>query len=651
MTNEGSWQPPQPVPAASATPPSPRGPQPPPPTGWGADPVQPNPPARARRSKGTVIAAIVGVVVLLAAGIFAITRLTGGGSSAGGASSPEDAGLALLTALDNEDMLGAIDVLLPGERETFRDPASDLAEELRRIEVLSEDADLSDVGGLEIELADEDVETKDTSVDDLVELRLSGQASAAVDGDDLPLGDLVLDNAPDDRSELDVEQTDRTEFDVPMMAVEEDGRWYVSLFYTAAEQLRQSADAGDIPAEGITPTGGDSPEDAVDTFLNGVETLDLEAMIASLNPDEFQALQRYAPLFLDDAQDEIDEADVEISLDDPEYEVGGDGDRRSITVTSLAGSLTFDGETAEVAFEDGCYKVTPPEGEGEPFDSCELQEQSAEELDEFFGDDSEQVQELLDEFATAFDDYENPGFIVERVDGSWYVSPMATVAEQVLAVVRALDREEIESITDTFSDVFEDLLESVPGAEFPDDEFFEDLGPTDDTTDEGAADVTMPDFTIPEITIPDFGTVPDFTNPDSDSVPDATLSSDQEAENEAASACLAAESVDDAVACYDALIETGEISPSTAPVYLRAPECGLAEAYWSGELFSLPDDEFIALVEPAAPCFQDLVADGTLAEFDLPLELSNPDCLEGKNWYLATEDDAYFDRLLECAYG
>ena len=47
----------------------------------------------------------------------------------------------------------------------------------------------------------------------------------------------------------------------------------------------------------------------MDDVLDGVEQLDLEAIIASLNPDEFQALQRYAPLFLDDAQAELDEAE------------------------------------------------------------------------------------------------------------------------------------------------------------------------------------------------------------------------------------------------------------------------------------------------------------------------------------------------------
>ena len=92
--------------------------------------------------------------------------------------------------------------------------------------------------------------------------------------------------------------------------MEEDGRWYLSLFYTSAESAREEAGDEDIPEEGVTPDGGDSPEAAMDAILDAVEDLDLEAMIAALDPDEMQALQRYAPLFLDDAQAELDEAGV-----------------------------------------------------------------------------------------------------------------------------------------------------------------------------------------------------------------------------------------------------------------------------------------------------------------------------------------------------
>ena len=78
-----------------------------------------------RRSRGKMIGALVGVIAILGAGTFAFTQLRSNDSS-GGASKPEEVGNKLVTALGNEDVLGAIDLLLPGERDTFRQPMIDL---------------------------------------------------------------------------------------------------------------------------------------------------------------------------------------------------------------------------------------------------------------------------------------------------------------------------------------------------------------------------------------------------------------------------------------------------------------------------------------------------------------------------------------------
>ena len=40
----------------------------------------------------------------------------------------------------------------------------------------------------------------------------------------------------------------------------------------------------------------------MDNLINAAAGLDLAKVIGALNPNEFEALQRYAPLFLDDAQ-------------------------------------------------------------------------------------------------------------------------------------------------------------------------------------------------------------------------------------------------------------------------------------------------------------------------------------------------------------
>ncbi len=81
--------------------------------------------------------------------------------------------------------------------------------------------------------------------------------------------------------------------------------------------------------------------------------------------------------------------------------------------------------------------------------------------------------------------------------------------------------------------------------------------------------------------------------------------------------------------------------------YYRFADCGVGEMYFTGDIYSLSDEEFTAFAVGAAPCFQPYVADGTISEFELPYELSRPDCLEGKNWYNVTDTD-YTDRVFEC---
>ena len=84
------------------------------------------------------------------------------------------------------------------------------------------------------------------------------------------------------------------------------------------------------------------------------------------------------------------------------------------------------------------------------------------------------------------------------------------------------------------------------------------------------------------------------------------------------------------------------------PTVLRHPECGLADIMWSGEIYTATDEEFVALITTARPCFEALVADGTMEESELPYEVANFECFENRNWYATFDDPAYNDRVLEC---
>ena len=58
----------------------------------------------------------------------------------------------------------------------------------------------------------------------------------------------------------------------------------------------------------------------------------------------------------------------------------------------------------------------------------------------------------------------------------------------------------------------------------------------------------------------------------------------------------------------------GTSTPTDVPWWLQHPECGVTEIYWDGEYYGLPDDEFVALVAEAAPCYQAFVDGGDMSE-------------------------------------
>ncbi len=146
-------------------------------------------------------AAVAAVVAVGAAGVFAVSQFNG--TAQGGAATPNELGTQLLTAIENEDVLGMIDVLSPGERDVFRDPMIDLVSELTRLEVLSPEADLANIEGVDIELEFESVTVRSTNVADIVNVDMRSEATSTVDGQAFPIGDLITDNLdPADVTEI-----------------------------------------------------------------------------------------------------------------------------------------------------------------------------------------------------------------------------------------------------------------------------------------------------------------------------------------------------------------------------------------------------------------------------------------------------------------
>ena len=362
-------------------------------------------------------------------------------------SSPEAAADAVLDALDNEDVLGAVDVLLPGERETFREPLQTLVVERSWLEWDVSSATTTSRASAASTSPSPTARSRSTptNVDDIV--NLDGVGDGRVDASTartLPIGDLDpradrrgrpgrARRAPGDRAGGRLVPGHRRRAGRPLVPQ--------PLLH------RRRAGAGrDRPRRpeprASRPTAATAPRRRWTTSSTPPPSLDLTAMVASLNPNEFEALQRYAPLFLDDAQDELDagiaEADVSIEVTDTAYDVTGSGDTRSVGVTALRRRDHRRGRDADRAsFEDGCFVGTVPGETEDDQHAASCRSSSATSSTSTTSvDDPEAVEDAIADVQAAFDDYQNPGIIVKEVDGAWYVSPMATGSDQVLAVMR-----------------------------------------------------------------------------------------------------------------------------------------------------------------------------------------------------------------------
>ncbi len=81
------------------------------------------------------------------------------------------------------------------------------------------------MSGVDIVLENESVRVDETNVDDIVNLDIGANGYGTIDGEQLPIGDLIVDNLPDDAdlSELDADTSDAQD-DVRMSLAHHRGR-------------------------------------------------------------------------------------------------------------------------------------------------------------------------------------------------------------------------------------------------------------------------------------------------------------------------------------------------------------------------------------------------------------------------------------------
>ena len=328
-------------------------------------------PAPTGRRRGRVTIAIATVAVVLA-GTFGIIAL----ANSGGSKDPDAAVRDLFSAIDQEDAIGVLGSLDPGERDTLQPAVEDMVTELQRVDVLSDGSsggsgggsgpsagdgpkvDLDDVSGVDLSVENLQLHTTQLG-DDVSSVEVTGgtvSINALVD--ELPLGPLVREVI----AEQDVRnETDTTSADLDglrLVTVRDDDGWHVSLLYTLGELLRHEIDPQPpIPryGQGTPATGASSPEEAVRQGVAAATALDIEKLISLTPADGLEALHDYGPTFAAAVADN----ESGVTIEDLQLETS-DGEDGTKVVTPTAFTMTWDDGYLRTSFvhADGCTTVT-----------------------------------------------------------------------------------------------------------------------------------------------------------------------------------------------------------------------------------------------------------------------------------------------------
>jgi hypothetical protein len=395
-------------------------------------PVEPKP-------KGRLVALWVGVVALLGASLFAVTNLT---SSSGGASSPDAAVHKMFDAVSGEDLLGFMASVAPSERDVFKEDLIGILDELKRLDVLSSDFDAGNISGVEVDITDLKTASKSLGEGVSTVTVSAGKAKTSVTPSELPLGKKIRDTLGEDlptKTETDTSDlADEEPFD--LVTVKEDGSWYVSFAYTAAEAMRKDAGkpAPKFGQSAIKPDGQSSPEKAVEAMLRAGAALDVEAVMALLPPGEGKALRDYSPLFLSDLKDQVASMADEVSIKITTLELSADTDGGSslVSVKKLVADATVSGETTHVEVDGDCFTIVVSGGETNK--QCASDEQKKMGLPNIPG--------LM-----------GPGLGTTRLtavqeDGEWYVSPIRSLLHPLHLALKKMDKGDVQDLIDFFSD-------------------------------------------------------------------------------------------------------------------------------------------------------------------------------------------------------
>jgi len=414
---------------------------------------QPTPPSKNR--KPVIITAIAVVVALVAAvGVYFLAIRDTGSTSASGSGSPQEAVETLFTTLGNSDPIGVADQLDPAESALFTDLNTDVITELKRLDVLSDAASADSMTGTSISVSGVTYDPNEETINDNVHIvkLTGGTITVASDPSKIPLSQTMTDAFG---SEIDQAQPESQTVNIAdavaenggepirVATVQRDGKWYVSVFYSIADN---AVHAEGLPnptaADVIAPQGYASPEEAANALVQASTTGDLRTIIAMLPPDEMGVMHDYGQLILDQSDADSlssDASDLGVSFSDLSWatsEVTGG------TKVSLAGgTFTAEGQTVTISrnVDEGSITISAP---GQP--EVTLDENTIDSyIEQAAGEESLDPQ-LVDLIKREFKQIIGLGIVTTKVGDEYYVSPVRSFSDIFVSLLKGMEPEDVQ---------------------------------------------------------------------------------------------------------------------------------------------------------------------------------------------------------------
>lgn len=418
----------------------------------------PEQPLGGDRTRMWVLGGLITVAIIAIAAVAFATM--NAGRTNDGADSPEAAMQKFFDGLSSEDLVAAVDAFLPGEADPVINYTGAIGSELKRLEVLTDSVNPQAISGLDMNFTDLEFRTEQVASGFVRVYVMDGDAFIDIDQAELPLGNLVLDNLPAEaRDELAKDLPPESESmaggDFYLMAVEEDGGWYLSLWYTAMDAIFSETGFG-TPAfgEGVTAIGADSPEAAVEGAFRDVLALDLEGLIGMLPPTEARALYDYMPLVFDDYNETVGAVGSFVTIDlnslgTSVSDAENGAKRVQIKTFDIAFSSFFFEVDGAITYDGACFDITINDAGGA--------------LSEFGGAIPEHINscdsEIADALGAGMGGLEMPdflgdlgaaetGLVTVEEDGRWFVSPTETLGDMLLQGLRIWDKATLQEYID-----------------------------------------------------------------------------------------------------------------------------------------------------------------------------------------------------------